>query len=177
MDQTSVYQVAQEHVGEDRSLLSIIMEATSDEFTMEDWKYIRMLRLHNLMDDVDGIIATMENMSANGINAEVVGQSLQEVESMKQKVQDSLDEFMSMVVNGNYEEERPEQFGELAELVAKVKADFGPFQLEMVEESNACMFTPHRMPEPVIPPPLLKLLHYLLYRNPNWASLINPSGV
>ena len=89
-----------------------------------------------------GIIETMENMSANGINAEEVGQSLQEVESMKQKVQDSLDEFMSMVVNGNYEEERPEQFGEVAELVAKVKADFGPFQLEMVEERNACMFTP-----------------------------------
>ena len=75
MDQTSVYQVAQEHVGEDRSLLSTIMETTSDEFTLEDWKNIRMLRLHNLMDDVDGIIASMENMSANGINAEEVGQS------------------------------------------------------------------------------------------------------
>ena len=77
MDQTSVYQVAQEHVGEDRSLLAIIMEATSDEFTMEDWKYIRMLRLSNLQDDVDYIIDTMENMSANGISAEEVGQSLQ----------------------------------------------------------------------------------------------------
>ena len=146
MDQTSVYQVAQEHVGEDRPLLSIIMEATSDEFTIEDWKYIRMLRLSNLQDDVEGIIETMESISANGINYEEVGQNLKKVESMKQKVQDSLDEFMAMIVNGNYEEERPEQFGEVAELVAKVKADFGPFQLEMVEERNACMFTPHRMP-------------------------------
>ena len=101
MDQTSVYQVAQEHVGEDRPLLAIIMEATSDEFTLEDWKYIRMLRLSNLQDDVEGIIETMEIMSANGINAKEVGQNLKEVESMKQEVQDSLDEFMSMVVNGN----------------------------------------------------------------------------
>jgi len=162
VDQTSAYQVGQEHVGEDRPLLSIIMEATSDEF-----------------DDViriAGIVETMENMSANGINAEEVGQNIQEVESMKQKVQDSLDEFMSMVVNGNYEEERPEQFGEVAELVAKVKADFGPFQLEMVEERNACMFTPHRMPEPVIPPAPRLLLSFIIrddgigWRKPRWEK-------
>ena len=91
-------------------------------------------------------------MSANSIKAEEVGQSLEMVESMKQDVQDSLDEFMSMIVNGKYEEERPEQFREVAEQLAKIRADFGPFQLEMAEEMNACMFTPYRMPEPVIPP-------------------------
>ncbi len=106
MDQTSVYQVAQEHVGE-----GIMVTTTSADY--EDWKYIRMLQLSNLRDDVEGIIETMENMSANGINAKEVGQNLNEVESMKQKVQDSLDEFMSMVVNGSYEEERPKQFGEV----------------------------------------------------------------
>ena len=131
--------------------LSTIMETTTCE-DYEDWKFIRMLRLSNLMDDVDLIMGTMEDMSANGIKAEEVGESLAIIENMKQEVQDSLDEFMSMVVNGMYEVERPEQFVEVAEQLAKIRADFGPFQLEMAEEMNACMFTPHRMPEPVIPP-------------------------
>ena len=77
MDQTSVYQVAKEHVGEDRPLLSTIMETTSDEYTVEDWRFIRSCRLSNLRNDVELIIETMENMSANGINAKEVGQSLE----------------------------------------------------------------------------------------------------
>lgn len=136
MDQTSVYQVAQEHVGEDRPLLSIIMETASDEF-----------------DDAIRIVEIMENMSANGINAEEVGQSLQEVESMKQKVQDSIDGLVSMVLNGDYEESSPDQSAEGAELIAKINADFKLFQLKMAEAVEACRFTPHCKTEPDIPPP------------------------
>ena len=141
------------------------METTTCE-DYEDWKFIRMLRLSNLEDDVDYIMGTMEDMSADGIKAEEVGESLAIIENMKQEVQDSLDEFMSMVVNGMYEVERPEQFVEVAEQLAKIRADFGPFQLEMAEEMNACMFTPHRMPEPEIPPAPGRLLHFLLFDDP-----------
>ena len=101
--------------------------------------------------------------------------SLVIVDSMKEDVQDSLDEFKVMVVNGMYEVERAEQFGEVAEQIAKLKTDFGPFQQKMAEERNACTFTPHRMLEPVIPPAPRLLLSYLLRddpigRKPRWGK-------
>ena len=84
---------------------------------------------------------TLDVMSADGIKAEEVGKTLAMVATMKQRVQDSLDEFMSMRENGMYEVEWPERFGEVAEQIAKMKVAFEPFQLEMAEERNACMFT------------------------------------
>ena len=82
--------MAQEHAGEGRALLSTIMETTTSA-DYEDWRFIRSCRLSNLRNDVECIIEAMESMSANGINAEDVGQSLEKVESMKKDVQDSLD--------------------------------------------------------------------------------------
>ena len=56
-----------------------------------------MLRLSNLRNNVEGI---MGNMFAIGIKAEEVDKSLAIVESMKQELQDRLNECKAMKVNG-----------------------------------------------------------------------------
>ena len=56
-----------------------------------------MLRLSNLRNDVEGI---MGDMFAIGTKAEEVDKSLAIVESMKQELQDCLDECQAMKVNG-----------------------------------------------------------------------------
>ena len=131
-------------MGKDRAAFSTIMETTSADY--EDQKFIRMLRLSNLRNDVEGI---MGDMFAIGTKAEEVDKSLAIVESMKQELQDRLDECKAMKVNGVHGNAWAEKSNEEPQVGVA----------DIVE---------------ILPPPLLKLLQYLLYRNPNWDKPYKP---